>query len=202
MQNFQKHSLWYMLAMSLVTCGLYPFAWVVDTARQLRAAGGKVPSTFFYFASWWFIIIVMIALPVINGFDFAKSAEMINSHPTLVKIFSILFNGLLFYFWFGYVRAYCQIIRHKNDNKTILAYFVLVLLSQWLSVLFNPIFKHIELLINKLIIDYPWIADIGLTGSGIASLFNFMIVYVILTNVVYFLLFQRGFNKYVEGKLG
>ena len=47
MANLKKHSLWYMIGMSCVTIGLYPYAWIVDTARQLRLLGGKVPSTIF-----------------------------------------------------------------------------------------------------------------------------------------------------------
>lgn len=189
MANFEKRSFWYMCAMSFVTFGLYSMAWIVDTARDLRRAGGKVPSSYFYFGPILAAVVVYFfgaAICISHGFDIDK--WVIISRLGFMIVFTI-FSA---YFWFGYVRSYCQIIRHKNDKKSVWSYFILfkiLPLTPVILILFLSLIKPIFLLafINSVQIAHPVIA--GLVQY---------VFWIIWINSFNFLFFQRGFNSYVD----
>ncbi len=176
-----------MYAITLVTFCLYPLAWVVDTARQLRTAGGRVPSTYFYFAPFLIGIAITIIIPILNGLGYTQSLGELTNHDKIWLYFKIV-NIFPLYFWFGYVSAYCQIIQHKNDRKSIWIYFILMALCLYGSDLLKNI-GLLELVMKKTIVNYPNISEI-----------IFMVIkYIIeatLTNTVFFFFFQRGYNNF------
>lgn len=218
MAKFEKLSFWYMCAMSFVTIGLYPLAWVVDTARRLRVNGGKVPSTYFYFAPVLIVtlyLVISLVLGLVSEFDFfIKNRawfDTIKDNLIWVNCLRILFWTPVIYFWFGYISSYCQIVLHKNDNKSIWAYFVYFVLALVLKESFVYVVEYVKKIdLIQAFVDSSVnnhspifktaifeIFDVSL-GVLIINLISFIILHVILNNLIFFLFFQRGFNKYVE----
>lgn len=198
MAKFEKLSFWYMCAMSFVTIGLYPLAWLVDTARQLRSAGGRVPSTYFYFGP----ILIGIAIYILvgaaymaNGFDVAQWAKIWGFW------FMAFFSVLSTYFLFGYISAYCQIVRHKNDNKTIWTYFILFVVCNYgFAYILKYASSHIANIITNTIQYFgfmDFVMNIINDHPVIIWLFGY-VGQIIWINLINFLFFQCGFNTYVE----
>ena len=194
MAKFEKLSFWYMCAMTFITLSLYPWAWVVDTTRQLRRAGGKVPDLKFYFApilmSVALLSIILMAhiLESLSWLHWDKFVGLFSPDGVVPLFFSIIAMLLSLYFWFGYVLSYCDIVLQKNDSKTFWTYFVLTAVFEN-RLMFIKLFDPIKPFI---ISNFPLITDPFMIG--LAS----YIIYILFLNIGRFLLFQWGYNKYVD----
>jgi hypothetical protein len=198
MAKFEKMSLWYMCAMTLSTLHLFLFAWIVETTRRLRIAGGKIPNTYFYFALYWGPLLLLITTVIIYKFSHYEGTGFApgylrfleNDLRFLFPCLMTLFVIMRAYFWFGYVRSYCQIVQQKNDKKFIGIYFVLTVLLQYTYSIVIYGMKYLEKVAFLQFSKHMFV-----NSAVIMFIFNY-IVSGILISVVFFFLFQRGYNNY------
>lgn len=197
MAEFKKRSFWFMSAMTFVTICLYPFAWVVDTARELRAAGGKVPKTIFYFLPILIALGAGITLFLIYSFKLAGDTDILTAFKEWrwLWLYRFIMAALPIYFWCGYVRSYCQIVLHTPASKTFWTYFILIILGDNIYLL-TSLISYITGYITVLAPLNSYINAMATGNPVLYHILSFIVVGVILKNIFIFFVFQRGFNKY------
>jgi hypothetical protein len=176
-QIFEKRSFWTMLGLSLVTCGIYYIYYLVRTTGQLRRAGNQVPSL-------WFVFLPSFICAILESYF--RTQGLINEFNAIYFILICLKLASYvsaYYFWYNYIKAYCHTIKYNSNSTYVLKYFLTFLAASWASLPIVYLIAYAP--VTLYIANHPLI---------ILPIYGLLFAYGTVST---YLLFQKGFNRYV-----
>lgn len=176
-QIFEKRSFWNIFGLSLVTFGIYYLYYFIRTTKQLRKAGNQVPSLWLLFLPvfiYAFLEAYLIAQSLING---------INNVYILLICLRLASYVPGYYFWFGYIKAYCRTIKYNSSPSYVWKYFLTFVAASWATFPLAQLISYTPVVLY--ITSHPWV---------IIPVYALFFLYGSAST---YLLFQKGFNQYL-----
>lgn len=202
--NFERRSFWAMFGLTVVTLGFYQIYYNVRTTDQLRRAGGYVPSLIFLYMSVA-VAFFKLFLGLFNSFvQYTQEGLMevkfagLPSWATFLEspflpIFIVLVAA---YFWYHYIKSYCKLVKHVQLSKTIIRYFVLWFVFDYIELWLWPLLDYLTQYLPQAMI---FSREYSVGSAAFTTLVTGgAIIYALYLCLMKYFFFQRGFNRYVE----